>query len=227
MNTLSSPLRRSLSFVLVALLLVLQGCLTIEEKYTFKKDGSGSMEYVVDMSEMAETLKGLPGAKGGKDDGPGKMELLDHVDTLKKLVGITKVKLKKEKDGFVQRLSFRFADIASLNNALSQLMPDSTGQSTEFFRWDGNTLVRSNNHHAKEMTSGMGGGSGDSTDISGILKMMRYKFDLRFADDLGDVQVADGVVKEADGTKRMKLSTDFSVIGNDPKALDMRVTLKK
>ena len=57
--------------------------------------------------------------------------------------------------------------------------------------------------------------------------MMRYKFDLRFADELGDVQVADGVVKEADGTKRMKLSTDFSVIGNDPKALDMRVTLKK
>ena len=142
--------------------------------------------------------------------------------------GIKKVKLKKEKDGFVQRLSFQFQDIASLNGALNVLMPDSTATGPfEFFKWEGNTLVRANNNHAKQVTSGMGGETGDSTDATGILKMMRYKFDMRFAEELGDVQVAEGVLKEPDGAKRMKLSTDYSVIDKDPGALDLRITLKK
>ncbi|MBK9535574.1 MAG: hypothetical protein IPO10_10485 [Flavobacteriales bacterium] len=39
----------------VILLMFFTGCLTIEENYVFKKDGSGTMEYVVDLSEMGET----------------------------------------------------------------------------------------------------------------------------------------------------------------------------
>ena len=48
------------------------GCITIEENYTFKKDGSGTMEYVLDMSEMGELIKSLEGAAGEKD-GKGSM----------------------------------------------------------------------------------------------------------------------------------------------------------
>jgi hypothetical protein len=212
---------------MLSLVLFLQGCLTIEENYTFKKDGSGTMEYVVDMSEMAEMLKGFPGAKDNKDDGSGKMDMSARLDMLKGLPGIKKVKLKKEKDGFIQRMSFRFEDVASLNGALNVLMPDSGAAPHEFFRWEGNTLVRTTNDRMKGVTGGMGGGTDDTTDVSGILKMMRYKFDLRFADELGDVQVAEGVLKEADGTKRMKLSTDWSVIDKDSTALDLRITLKR
>jgi len=50
---------------------------------------------------------------------------------------------------------------------------------------------------------------------------------MRFAETLSDVQVAEGVVKEPDGAKRMKLSTDWSVLSADPNALDMRITLTK
>ena len=204
----------------------MQGCLTIEENYTFKKDGSGSMEYVVDMSEMADLMKGFPGAKDKTDD-MGKMDMFSNVERIKRLPGIKKVKLKKEKDGFIQRVSFRFQDVASLNGALNVLMPDSAAGACEFFKWEGSTLVRTNNHYQKRMTKDTGGETGDSTDASGILKMMHYKFDLRFADELGDVRVAEGVLKEADGTRRMKLSTDYSVIMGDSTALDLRITLKK
>ncbi len=208
-------------------MLLLQGCLTIEENYTFKKDGSGTMEYVVDMSEMAELLKDLPGDKGKKGLGPDNADMDAQLSELKTLPGIKKVKLKKEKDGFIQRMSLQFADITALNAALNTLKPDSTGAKHEYFRWDGNTLVRTTDAHTRNMTSGMGGESGDSTDATGILQMMKYTFDLRFADELGDVLVAEGMTKEADGTKHLKLNTDWSVIDKDPSALDMRITLKK
>lgn len=226
MTHILSSLRTALPWTLLALLLVLQGCLTIEENYSFKKDGSGSMEYVVDLSEMADLMKGLPGGKG-KDDGIGKMDMFDDVERIKQVPGVKKVKLKKEKEGFIQRLSFQFKDLAALNGALNVLMPDSASGPCEFFKWEGNTLVRSNNRHNKDMSKGMGGETGDTTDATGMLKMMKYKFDLRFADELADVRVADGVAKEADGAKRMRLSTDWSVIDKDSTALDLRITLKK
>ncbi len=215
-------------WMFLAITLLATGCLTIEENYRFKKDGSGSMEYVVDMSEMADLMKGLPGGKTeGKDDGIGRMDMQDDLGKLKKLPGIRKVKLKKEKDGFLQRLSFRFNDINALNAALNSLMPDSTGQQHEFFRWEGNALVRTNNRHADEMSSGMGGGSGDSTDMTSMLQSMHYKYSFRFADEISDAQVAQGMAKEADGSNGMKFNTDWSVISKDPTALDLRIVLKK
>lgn len=210
-------------------LFMLSGCLTIEENYTFKKDGSGTMEYVVDLSEMADLMKGLPGGKNNAkntDEGTGAMDLSDNLAKLKSLPGISRVKLKKEKDGFVQRLSFKFKDLASLNGALNQLMPDSANAAQEFFRWDGSTLVRTNNKHARELGGDMGGETGDSTDMTGILQTMHYNYSFKFAKEIGAMQVAEGMTKEPKGTKAIKLSTDWSVITKDPTALDLRIELK-
>ncbi len=212
---------------MLSFVLFLQGCITIEENYTFKKDGSGAMEYVVDMSELADLMNGLPGAKD-KNEGMGKLDLIDNVARLQAITGISKVKVKKEKDGFIQRLSFRFTDVIALNGALNEIITDSTGAGPmEFFRWDGSTLVASTKGRTKGMGDSMGGGSEDSTSAEGMLKMMRYKFDMRFADELGEVQAAESMQKEPEGTKRMKLSTDWSVLDKDSTALDMRFTLKK
>ncbi len=227
MSDPGSFFRKVLPWAMLSLLLVLQGCITIEENYTFKKDGSGAMEYVVDMSELADLMNGLPGAKD-KGDGMGKLDLIENIAKLKAITGISKVKVKKEKDGFIQRLSFRFTDVAALNGALNEIISDSTGTGPkEFFRWDGSTLVARTKGRTKGMGNSMGGGSEDSTGAEGMLKMMKYKFDVRFAEEIADVQAAEGMVKEPDGPKRMKLSTDWSVLDQDSTALDMRFTLKK
>lgn len=214
---------------MLTLVLLLQGCITIEENYTFKKDGSGAMEYVVDMSELADLMNGLPGAKDkDKSEGMGKLDLIENLAKLKAISGISKVKVKKEKDGFIQRLSFRFTNVTALNGALNEIIKDSTGTGPkEFFRWDGSTLVASTKGRTKGMGNNMGGGSEDSTGAEGMLKMMHYKFDLRFAEELADVQAAESMQKEPDGTKRMKLSTDWSMLDQDSTAQDMRFTLKK
>ncbi|HMQ75896.1 MAG TPA: hypothetical protein PKE21_07135 [Flavobacteriales bacterium] len=222
---------RSLRDLLSALtaVLLLTGCLTIEENYTFKKDGSGTMEYVVDMSALGEMLKSLESMSEGKDgdEGPGDLDMKDQAAKLKSLPGISKVKVKN-KEKYVQRLTFRFKDLTALNGALNVLMPDSTGASHDFFHWDGSTLVRTNNRHALEMGDDMGAdASGDSTDPTAFLQSMHYKYSFTFAEAIRDRQVAEGVSQESPEPRQLKLDTDWSVIMKDPSALDLRITLDK
>jgi hypothetical protein len=225
--TFFGPLRRSLVLAIIALFAV--GCITIEENYTFKKDGSGSMEYVVDLSAFADIMKSMEGLSDekSKDDGMGEMDMKEEAGKLKSIKGISKVKIKEEKDGFVQRLSFRFADVESLNEALNVLLPDSTGARHGFFAWEGNTLVRTNNQHAEEMGSDLEQDGTDTTDMSGFLKSMMYKYSFTFAEPISEVGIAQGVTREDPNPKAVKLSTDWSVIMEDPKALDLRITVAK
>ena len=233
MRSLLRSLRPSRSWSFIAVILFATGCITIEEHYTFKKNGSGTMEYVVDMSDMAG-LKDVFDKTGdrGKERKKAKSDDLmatgfdGKAELLKALDGIKRVKQKNEKDGFVQRISFAFADLDALNRALNVLMPDSTGTPQTFFRWDGNTLVRTNNQYAKELGGDMAGDS-DSTDLSGLLQSMKYKYSFKFAEKVADVKLAEGVSKESPSAKKLDLATDWSVIMKDPAALDLRITLDK
>ena len=224
---------RSLSAALSALVLF-TGCLTIEENYTFRKNGSGTMEYVVDMSQLGEMIKGL-GEMGEEGDGTldnaGGMDMSGEVATLKGLPGISKVKLNS-KDEWVQRISFAFKDIDALNAALNTLMPDSTGIQHRFFYWEGSTLVRTNNRHAYELGSSMmrddngdGMGDEDGLDLGAMVGSMKYHYSFKFAEDITSTTVADGVIRENKGLREVVIDTDFGVIGRDPNALDLRIDL--
>jgi hypothetical protein len=209
----------------IACIVVLAGCITIEENYTFKKDGSGTMEYVIDLSSFADLMKSMKEMsddKGKGDESIGEMDMKDEMTRIKGIKGISKVKVKEEKDGFVQRLSFRFADVNALNKALNVLMPDSSGQEKAFFTWEGSTLVRTTNRFAEEMGSDL-----VPSDLSGMLKMMQYKYSFAFAEEIAEVGIAEGVVREDPSAREVKLSTDWSVIMNDPRALDLRIAVKK
>ena len=220
--------------ILLPLLAVLAftGCITIEENYAFKKDGSGTMEYVVDMSEIGDMMKAFEEMdKSGdvKDAADmGTMDMKAKVAELNKVPGINKVKVN-DKQKYVQRLKFAFADVNALNAALNQLMPDSTGTQHTFFTWEGNTLVRTNNQHARELGSGMGTEKdpSDTTDMTEMLATMKYKYSFVFADAIGNTGVAEGMVKESPDARTVKLNTDWSVIAKDPKALDLRIELNK
>jgi hypothetical protein len=204
---------------------LLSGCLTIEENYTFRKDGSGTMEYVVDMSELGKMLDGMKGMMDGKEGG-NTMDMNEEAGKLKTLEGIARVKCKEEKKGFVQRLSFRFQDVAALNRALNVLMPDSAREPQDFFRWEGNTLVRTNNGFAAGIGAETGGDS-DTANVEGVLKSMKYKYSFKFAQTVLEAGVAPGMAKASPTENKLALATDFSVIAKDPAALDLRITLEK
>ncbi len=229
MRSLIHSLHPVRSWALPAVILFATGCITIEEHYTFKKNGSGTMEYVMDMSAMQGMMDALDTggekAKKEKTDGPitGTEE---RIKQLKELEGVKRVKLKEEEDGYVQRISFAFKDLDALNRALNVLMADSSGVQQAFFRWEGNTLVRTNNQYAEKMGSDMTGGT-DSTDLTSMLESMKYRYSFKFPDAIRDITLADGVTREDPKPKQVNLSTDWSVIMKDPKALDLRITLDK
>jgi hypothetical protein len=251
---------RSEGLKVLAAVLLLTGCITIEENYTFKKDGSGTMEYVVDMRELGELMASFGGGegdskkKGGKDD-MGNFDMSAQVAALKALPGISKVKLDGKKK-WVQRLSFSFKDVTSLNRALNELMKDSSNTRHEFFRWEGNTLVRTNNDHARMIGASMGGGGGaevlddpdaeetevveaaegedDGEEVEGegfdtamFLEGMKYKYSFKFAEAVGEVGRADGMVQEKPSARELRMNTDFGYISREPAALDLRITLQR
>ncbi|MFT3886028.1 MAG: hypothetical protein QM724_11525 [Flavobacteriales bacterium] len=218
------PFRR---LATLALIVLFTGCLTIEENYTFKKDGSGTMEYVIDLSAMAEFMKSMGDGKAKEESGMDGMRMNGKADQLKAVPGVKKVKLKTEADGYLQRISFDFKDITALNAALNVLMPDSTGRQQEFFHWEGNTLVRANNAHAMDIGNDMGDDGNGTDSLSVILQSMQYKYSFAFAKEVAGTEQAEGMVKETPDAKKVKLSTDWSVIMKDPKALDLRITLNK
>lgn len=217
---------------LFLLLIAFTGCITIEENYTFKKNGSGTMEYVVDMSQIGEMLKAFEDMGDGKgkedkDAGLNQLDMKEQVSALKNVPGIKKVKLNN-KDKYVQRVSFAFADLNALNAALNVLMEDSTDTQHTFFQWEGNTLVRRSNGHARDIGLGMGNEDpSDTTDMTELLSSMKYKYLFTFQEPIANTEVAEGMAKESPDPRTVKLDTDFSVIGKDEKVLDLRIELKR
>ena len=206
------------------------GCLTIEEHYVFKKNGSGNMEFVVDMSALAEMMDGLSkmgGTEGSSDEGMGDMDMASSADRLREIPGISKVKLNSKKT-FVQRVSFKFRDVTALNKALRILMPDSLDAEHDFFTWDGSTLVRTNNGHAMELGEDMADDDADDREqAEAFLKGMKYKYSFRFASTVADRTVAEGMSVDAPSPRELLLETDWSAIMTDPGALDLRIRLDK
>lgn len=214
-------------------LLLFSSCLTIEEHYTFKKNGSGSMEYVIDLSEMGSLMESFSEMGEGGNKDLGVMEMSEQVERLKAVPGIGKVKLNSKKK-WVQRLSFSFKDITSLNSALNVLMPDSSGAKHDFFRWEGNTLLRTNNRHAYELGANMAKGDEEGEAVSDedglkldeMLETMKYKYSFKFKRAISSSAMAVGVEKENVSSKEVRFDTDFAVIARDPKALDLTIDLQ-
>lgn len=217
---------------LLLLTALVSGCITIEEHYTFKRNGSGTMEYVVDMSAFSDIAdafdslgkKHAPNTSAELDEGAPIMGMGEKVKELRAIQGITKVKNKEEHDGYLQRIGFAFSDLDALNKALNVLMPDSSGTWTEFFRWSGNELVRTNNHYAKDLGDDMVEGV-SSDEMAEVLASMTYKFSFSFRQPVVGTQLPEGMTKEAPDAKKLELSTDWRAIALDPAALDLRIAV--
>lgn len=222
-------------FTALVLVVLASGCITIEEHYTFKKNGSGTMEYVMDMSTTKDVMdamgSGLEKARKKKEkqrrnDSPLVTGSDERVKQLKGLEGIKQVRMKDEEEGYVQRISFAFKDLDALNRALNVLLADSSGVQQTFFHWEGNTLVRTNNQFARKLGDDMTG-MADSTELTSLLESMKYKYSFKFQDAIGDISTAGGMTRENPAPKQVNLTTDWSVIMKDPKALDLRIAVGK
>jgi hypothetical protein len=213
----------------IVLLFPLVGCLTIEEHYRFHKDGSGRMEFVVDMSPVAELLGALGElTSGGSNTHHHSLE--QHASALRDVQGVHAVRLRQEKKGFVQRLQFGFADADALDRALNVLLPDSTGVPHRQFAWHGDTLVRSNGRLERILAEDLFGGreaeQADSADNEVPPAPVKYIYTFRLSEPVVDVQAGVGAVVEMKGRRRISVTTSGTADLGPSGMLDLHIALK-
>ena len=82
---------------LIGAIFMLTGCITIEEHYSFKKNGSGTMKYIIDMKEMGEMLEAFAdeleeneGSSSESEDdlNVGDIPMSELADSLRTVAGI-------------------------------------------------------------------------------------------------------------------------------------------
>jgi len=217
-------------------ILLLSGCITIEEHYSFKKNGSGTMSYVVDMTEMGEMMDSfsddMEAAGGSVEETEAKDPFNDIpmsglADSLRTVPGISKVKY--EQDGeYYYKITYAFKDLVALNKALNILMSEKE-QTTDhvFFRREGNKLIRTHNESAEELGNEFADGEEGGEEAMEMLKMMKYEMSYKFKEELEDVQcnISEGAVLN-DNNKSYELKTDFSVIDTKEGSLDITFEFK-
>lgn len=169
---------RKLFFALVSvgLLLIANSCITVEETYTFKKNGSGSMTYKIDMGKMMEQMAGLMDMSQMDGGNPlGNSANFDQfVPKLKALKGISGVKATQDNKKYIYAVSFKFKNIDALNDAMNVLTLDKQRGDSEYF-----TFFKKNGKQIEYKTTQT---TGVMQDING---MFGEGEDSEMADQLG------------------------------------------
>lgn len=111
---------RKFSPLLLILCFGLSSCLTITETYYFKKDGSGRMQFSLDLSEMEALLSYAEREteKGGIED----LSFVEVVKQLKQIDGIYEVQLLDDPESFSWGVAYEFEHTVALNKALNLLL---------------------------------------------------------------------------------------------------------
>ncbi|HVW63212.1 MAG TPA: hypothetical protein VHC48_24340 [Puia sp.] len=183
----------------LSFIVLLAGCLDIDEKVNIKKDGSGQMAMDMDMSQMVEMLQTYMGkeelARKGMDKMDTTLFMKDLVDTVKSLSpekkaalrdGTVHIKMDLDQKVFKTHMQFPFTSYSQLQT-LYRAMSDGSLGSTNLLGGLGGQ-------------DSMGGGAPDINQFNGI-----YDFTAK------------------DGAMSKKLNMDkWKALTNDPQLAQMK-----
>ena len=141
--------------IVVSLLLIgLTSCIQITDDLTINTDGSGSLKYVINLSEnkvKVNSILALDSIKGKKV--PTILEIQTKINEFKKdlekQVGISNVKVESDFTNFIFKLSFSFTSVNTLQDAVKTVIRSvSNDKKTPeldaiWLKWDGQKLERS------------------------------------------------------------------------------------
>jgi hypothetical protein len=179
----------SLLLVSILLLFVANSCIKIEETYTFAKNGSGSMEYKVDMSEMMEKMQALMGDAAGEMPANENSGFTKAKENLLTIPGISGIKMSEDAKKGIYSMSFKFKNIDALNKALNYLMMDKSPSDTDLFTFikkEGNKIHYQNTRNLSalsEVTEMMGGedaeAMGGAEAMAGAMESMTHTLTIK------------------------------------------------
>jgi len=225
-------MRYTFLILVSTLLLALPACITIEEIYTFKKNGSGSMTYVIDMREMAPLLK--MAQEQQEMDFEGMLEGDMFSDRLVGISGISKVEAYESDEELLFGVSFKFDDLPALNAALNAINSDQNMMAVAeephvFFKKEGNTFVR--NHKTVDalnmdelLGSELGGEDKQQMDL--FMSQMTFKVNMTFKKPVEAVYTAAKAEFIDKKNKQVEISTNFQDLIKDQTILNASIVTK-
>ena len=219
---------KTFSLALICLLLtLLPSCLTLSETYEFKKNGSGSMTYLIDMAELANILKI---AEENNEDSTGNMaaqfSFKEVADTLSSFDGISHVNVIDDREKYHFGISFRFKSIDVLNQALNYvLITNPEGKEHVFFKMEGNTITRTNFMNKEALNSQLDGSEISPQSIS-LMESMVYKMNFSFSKPVKVVYSSAEAEMGGKKNREVKLETTFKTLMDDVSALNTSIVLR-
>ena len=221
-------MKKILFLLLLVSAVFLSSCLTIYEKYTINKDGSGSFEYTIDMTELYRMMESFAseediGNMNEKDLSRSFYELIPELNTI---VGISNAEPTGTDQVYVFGLKFDFENQEALNRAMGMVLEDQGDQTTNFVEISRKKFIRyhkTSREFSKEALLGEEG-IGDESMVKGILEDMKYKIDVNFERKVKSVQTKADVVKKEG--KEISIEANLNSMMEDSEYLKFVVKTK-
>jgi hypothetical protein len=202
---------KTLSLLVLTIgLFFLSGCITIIEKYTIHANGSGTMEYQIDMSKMYETMASFSDSTGAVEAPEIDQSMRDAIPGLEAIKGISNVEQTGDITRYVAGIKFDFTDAKALNQAMAVLFKgkESTTADAKYVDIKGKTFTRfalTSEEFNKE--SLLGSEELDAETMKMVLESMQYKLFVNFDKPVKKVTTKATYIKE---DKSVSIETNFS-----------------
>jgi hypothetical protein len=215
-----------IKFLLLGLSFFLSSCLTVYEKFEINKDGSGTMEYLIDLNNLYNMLESF-GADSTMSNGMGINESFDDlIPSLSALEGVSDVSLTGEPSRYIFGIKFKFTNEASLNNAMALLM-DEDDSSNKYVSISKKKFVRyprTSEDFSFANIFGKEDEGIDSTMVAGMLKEMKYNISVSFPRKIKKVSTL--AEYEISDDKIIEIQTDFNKLLKNNKVLETTILTK-
>jgi len=176
-------MKKLLLFSFSASLLLLTSCITIFEKYKINADGSGTLEYIIDMSEMYEMMAAFSDSTEEMDMSGFDESMRETLPGLKNLSGISNIELTGNPTKFIAGVKFDFNNSDALNKAMAILFmnEEKSEDKTKYVEIKGKNFTRfglTSKEFNKEAL--LGSEELDQETMKTLLESMKYKISVEF-----------------------------------------------
>ncbi len=153
-------MKKTTYLLLFSCLIFFQSCFEIVEQVFLKKDGSGSLQFVINLSKSKTKLNAIMKMKTvNGHDVPSKEEIKQKVTaiekTISKTVGISNIKTTLDFDNYIATISCNFNKVSQLNAAIKSISDKENSKIKnieKMYAYDAgaNTFIRLNKLSLKE-----------------------------------------------------------------------------
>ena len=219
-------MKKSFAALCIALVVSFSSCITIEESYTFKSNGSGSMKYTIDMSEMSSLLAMAAEEEGANPMGQD-MSFVEIADRLNEIEGISGATAIENKEKYLYGLNFKFQNLNALNRALNKiLIDDPQAEIHTFFKETDGVITRTHLMTKDMNTSDLLGEDESSEYAMQIMESMAYRLKFEFKKPVKAIYSSASAKIGGNKNREVVIQANFKELSEDIQTLSTSIVLK-